>query len=521
MFSKDFFPTPQEVIKEMLVGISVSDKYVYDPSSGKGDILKYCKRRGATALGSEINEDLYKISSTHAKMIATDFLEVQRVDISHVDYIIMNPPFSADIKHILHAWDIAPSGCEIRTLCNSSTLDTGTNNVNKLASIVTANGKLRELGSCFMDSERKTSVEVSMISLKKPEIEEEDWSEYFDKAEYAESEEYGVMPHDSITEIVGRYVGSLKMFKTVEEMSDKINDMMSPINPAKISFGCTKQDPSYRSVSTLSFNEFKIELQKSAWTTVFSKMKMGKYMTEALKEKINKFVEQQSETPFTVKNIFAMLQFIHEGQAGRMDEVLVEVFDTLTKHYSDNRHFVEGWKTNSHYMINQKVIVPYMTTLRSGGGMEIHYNGNGKKIDDLVKALCYVTGENYDNYSSLERWVSHVPIMDEDWYRNSEDIISRAKSSFKYYSEKWDTPQTWKDKWTEETYVEHEINRAIREKRHYERREFGKWYDWGFFEVKGFKKGTMHFKFKDASVWEMFNRRVAEIKGYELPENLK
>jgi hypothetical protein len=272
-------------------------------------------------------------------------------------------------------------------------------------------------------------------------------------------------------------------------------------------------------IEHLSYGDFKIQLQKNAWSTVFNKMNMDKYMTAKLKEKISKFVEEQSETPFTRKNIYNMLQFVYDTNSNRMDDVLVEVFDTLTQHYDENRFHVEGWKTNSHYMINEKFIIPYMTKLRHGGGIEVHWNGNGNKVDDLTKALCYLTGQNYDDYLSLENWVSRVRIKDEDYYRNNADVRSRAESQFKHYSTDWRTAKEFNKKWTKETYIESCIETAIEKCEHYERREFGKWYDWGFFEVKGFKKGTMHFKFKDRKVWEFFNVRVGEIKGYELPES--
>ena len=48
--------------------------------------------------------------------------------------------------------------------------------------------------------------------------------------------------------------------------------------------------------------------------------------------------------------------------------------------------------------------------------------------------------------------------------------------------------------------------------------EWGKWFDWEFFEVRLYKKGTGHFKFKDEKVWELFNYNVARIKGFPLPE---
>ena len=43
--------------------------------------------------------------------------------ISHINAIYMNPPFSNAEKHIIHAWKITPEGCEIVTLCNYATIE--------------------------------------------------------------------------------------------------------------------------------------------------------------------------------------------------------------------------------------------------------------------------------------------------------------------------------------------------------------------------------------------------------------
>ena len=172
MFNKDFYPTPVWVIKQMTRGLDFMDKVIFDPESGKGDILKFCKERGASKLlGCEINSDLYKISSGYANMIGTDFLQITKSDISHVDFIIMNPPFSADIKHILHAWEIAPDGCKIRALCNNDTLKLDRLPIKRLKRIAEENdgGSVMELGTCFTDAERKTLVNVALITLDKPE----------------------------------------------------------------------------------------------------------------------------------------------------------------------------------------------------------------------------------------------------------------------------------------------------------------------------------------------------------------
>ena len=88
--------------------------------------------------------------------------------ISHVQYIVMNPPFNADEKHILHAYNIAPAGCDIIVLCNLSTVkNTYTKQREELRSIVDMYGSFEELGKCFAESERHTFVYLYQITIKK------------------------------------------------------------------------------------------------------------------------------------------------------------------------------------------------------------------------------------------------------------------------------------------------------------------------------------------------------------------
>ena len=50
--------------------------------------------------------------------------------------------------------------------------------------------------------------------------------------------------------------------------------------------------------------------------------------------------------------------------------------------------------------------------------------------------------------------------------------------------------------------------------------EWGQWFDFAFFSVKLYKKGTGHFKFKDRDVWALFNQKICKIKGFPLPESI-
>ena len=64
MFNKDFYPTPNEVIEQMMFGIDIANNVFLEPSAGKGNIIDYLTERGAKeVLSCEINHDLAKIAA--------------------------------------------------------------------------------------------------------------------------------------------------------------------------------------------------------------------------------------------------------------------------------------------------------------------------------------------------------------------------------------------------------------------------------------------------------------------------
>lgn len=123
ILERDFYPTPEKVIEEMLRGHNVDGKIILEPSAGSGNIVEYLQKNYAKeVIACETNEKLRRIVESKCRVIADDFLKVQREDVSHIDMIVMNPPFSDARRHILHAFEIAPGGCEIISLCNDSDL---------------------------------------------------------------------------------------------------------------------------------------------------------------------------------------------------------------------------------------------------------------------------------------------------------------------------------------------------------------------------------------------------------------
>lgn len=461
MFGKDFYPTPVNVIEIMLANIWVHDKVILEPSAGKGNIVDYLQICNAKeVIACEINADLRKILAGKCNLIAADFFDVTAEQVSHINMIVMNPPFSADEKHILHAWKIAPGGCEIIALCNSETLNNRyTRNRSVLRELIELNGSSQELEAVFSEAERETNVYVSLVHLFKPVTGEMEFDGYFNMEEVEEKQENALMSYNSIQEVVSRYVGAVKMFDGVINASNHINALISPISDGLgISFGAHTGGHGNQ-YNEITRDVFKKALQKSAWRSVFNKFNMNKYVTAKLMGDINKFVEQQTAVPFTVQNIYKMIDLIIGTHAERMDSVLTEAFDKICSFSSENSTAGEKWKTNSNYKVNQKFIMPYLCDhdMRwPSAHVKLSYS-RYHELDDIVKALCYLTGTDYNTTISLDRFVHS---LDMNW---------------------------------------------------------GEWYSWGFFEIRGYKKGTMHFKFQTLSLWSDFNRRVSEIKGWQLP----
>lgn len=457
MFNKDFYPTPESVIAQMTWDLVLNNKVVLEPSAGKGDIVDFCQNSGANVIACEINEDLRTILQSKCKVISDDFLKVTSDMVSHVDYIIMNPPFSADEKHILHAWDIAPEGCTIIALCNYETLNnTRYSYRQELASIIKDYGNSENLGDVFSSAERKTDVEIGLVKLYKPRTKSETEFEGFFMEEDEEEQYIGLQQYNFVRDCVNRYVGAVKIYDEQLESAKKMNSLTESFFSSKMALSMTNDN------TVVAREEYKKDLQKSAWNYIFGKMNMHKYSTKGLREDINLFVEKQTKIPFTMRNIYRMIEIVVGTQSQRMDKALLEVFDKLTERYHENRYGVEGWKTNSHYLVNQKFIMPYIAPQSRWGAYPDVNDRQSEIVDDFVKALCYINGKSWEPNDRFAAAVSY--------------------------------------------------NKNI---------DWGKWFDFQFFEVKLFKKGTGHFKFKDRDIWATFNQHIARIKGYPLPEAIK
>ena len=70
----DFYPTPVEVIEQMMMGEDIIGKTILEPSAGSGNIVDWLKKNGAgEVIACEIDPTLRKLLDGKCPHIGDDF----------------------------------------------------------------------------------------------------------------------------------------------------------------------------------------------------------------------------------------------------------------------------------------------------------------------------------------------------------------------------------------------------------------------------------------------------------------
>jgi len=514
MFNKDFYPTPDEVSDSM--DIDCFGKVVLEPHGGSGNLIDYLKNKGAkTVLSCEINEKLAKITQSKCdEFITYDFLSVVSEQISHIDMIVMNPPFSTAAEQITHAWEIAPEGCEIITLVNFSSVNGYTSGrYREVSKLINNYGHLTNLGEVFSNgAERTTNAEIGLIKLYKPMISEGSNFEgfYMDDDDAGED---GLMKANKIHHIVGLYKQSLQRVDAVFSAGKILTESSGFFGTGAVGVSMHTQRGDREVI--MNKEVFAVSLQKSAWKKIFAKLDMERFVTSQVMKDINKFCERQNNVPFTVRNIRKMFDILVGTQDAIFNRSLVEAIDNFTRHTHENRFGVEGWKTNDGHLLSKKFIVNNVVERCYSSRFSLKYGYARDKINDLNKVLCRLTGTNFKSIRELRsvfeyggestKGIEKFEYKKE--YKKGDRVLDSRGGLYILEVDSFTSSGFGDEPRRSKGWIKPELYRST-------------WYDWGFFRFKFYNKGTMHLEFKTKSDWETLNRKYAEIKGQVLPEKI-
>lgn len=466
MFWKEFFPTPKELALQMLQKIDwLKVNNILEPSTWKWDIID-CFNNNRYELSwtrrpewfwFEIDLNLRKLLEYKCELIWFDFLGFQDTFIEF-DAIVMNPPFSNGVDHLLKAWEILTEG-QVVCLLNAETVKNPYTQKRKdLVKLIEEHGSVEYVESAFEDAERKTNVEVAIVYLHKKENR---YRNIFDGFEDNLNSQYESMFSEvEDNELVKK--GDIETLLAYNRII-KTQIVETCISRAKLghylkNFKLQLQGGYIDKHGQLSNGQLKEEIKRwvneinrSCWSEFFQKNDRIRSRTtsKVYKDFVWKFSE--STMDFTSENI----HFVIGSILGSADEIhkqnMEELFDKFIE-YADDR-MRESRKTNYGWKIGKKVIIPYMCNEWYNWGINLTYDKTNV-LTDIEKVLCTLDAIDFNNIDSAG----------------------------KLY-----------DYWELET---------------------GTWYEFELFKVKFFKKGTMHLTFNNQELVNKFNYEICAIKKW-------
>lgn len=461
MFNQEFFPTPAMVVIDMCQGIVFRNKKVLEPSAGKGDIADYVKEKGGDCYCIEQQHELQDIlrGKNHV-LIDTDFL---KYEVDHLfDYIIMNPPFSMVTEHLTKALDIG-NGAEIRCLIPSGLTESSIKKNKALMERLYALGAdFKELGNCFRISERSTDVRVTLVSVVS-EVVDEHFNFNDLNFQTEDRVDFGEAPgelvsSDSLEKLFNIYDASTTTFLEIIKLQKKIESYLGNIPTGSYGFNTGEliKKSIDRSPAT-AYNAFNRQLKRDMWHLIFNKLSLEGKLTSNVQEEFVKYLSRVENLAFNRHNIRIFVDELLTNRNTMFEKCIEQSFDIITKHYADNRTFVEGWKTNSMWKVNKKFILPYAIDSFYAQNyneifIELHFR---EKLDDIEKSLANIEGVDFKNIKKVS-----------DFQERKDEL------------------------------------------------KFGKWYESRYFKFKFFKKGTGHFVFKDLILLEKFNQIACKSKNW-------
>lgn len=431
--NSDFYPTPKDLFYQLINGKRLFDGKILEPSAGKGDIIDYIKQINRNADIDAIESDTRLsdiLLSKNIDVVWDDFLTFETY--KEYDFIVMNPPFSNGVDHALKAIELAEEQvghCVIYMILNKQTIDNAYSNKRKelLQKLEEHNADIRYVKGGFVDAERKTDVEVALITVSV--LAANNGKSIYDKINFnftsSEVNELetalSVNVKDNelqeklndIERLVLEYETACRLTKeTYQALKDK-SSFFSYIGQVNKRDGEVITPFSYviqNDYSAKDVNKELDRLRRAYWQLILDTDDFKKMLTNEAKDKLNRQLEASNEMEINLTNIKMLLMALGANQRDILIDSVVSMFEKVTRYhmnqYSSNIHYYNGWKTNNAYKINKKIIIPISYKFDEWDFADTYeqIDFNVKNyIDDIVKAFKLIDSSVSDEFKKISR----------------------------------------------------------------------------------------------------------------------
>lgn len=456
MDNYQFYPTPPALAERMWRMFEChAFRRVLDPSAGEGDLLEAFPSEWKYML-QHVTKDVCEIDiSRHPVLrskgypiVGLDFLDM--ADGAIWSHVLINPPFAEGDKHVLHAWRILYEG-EIVAQINAETLrNPHTATRRELVALIEQHGRVEFVEDAYSgaDARINAKVDVALIYLRKRADEMELLSGLLDGLTEDASNDDSLakgydgfqelaLPKTSIETSVALFNSAVRAMREAvraearaQYTADLIGQTMAVLNGQS---GAKKGEHSVNFVGSEMGKRYLV-LKDRAWAQLLRSTSV----TDRLSSKAQKRVESEFEhicrLEFTVKNIYAFLQGILDSQTQLQIEMACDIFDEITRYWSDNTAFYRGygyghgWKSNDKHRLcgrrirHTRFILPGFG--RTFGG-QLDWDGM-RRLADFDKVFAMLDGK-------VEPEVSIASLFS----KNAWELKQGERLSATYFDVRW------------------------------------------------------------------------------------
>lgn len=422
-----FYPTPPNLARR--AWLKFKDRNfirVLEPEAGNGDLALAYPENGRArrlVLPDVCEIDISKHPTLRSKglnVVGMDFMQFKNGSI--FSHVIMNPPFSVGVQHVLKAWDILWNG-EIVAILNADSIRNPFSKERKfLVHLIEQHGEVEFIEKAFTvdEAERKTEVDVALIWLKKraniavdiigPIIEdlktdaadgESIAGNYREAAELA-------LPNSIIENSVAAFnaaVRSMRDAVVAEARADYYANLLGETMAVRSAgSSSTAGDTSIDYVQKEVGKRYD-ELKDRAWSAILESTNVTSKLSSAARERMYKEFEQIKKLEFTVLSVYGFICGIVDSQGQIQNDMVCDVFDLISRYHFDNTSFYKGWKSNSrHRTCGLKIKATRF--ILPGHSIESYYTSlrheSERQLADFDKVFAMLDGRAEPEYSLVE-----------------------------------------------------------------------------------------------------------------------
>ena len=331
------------------------------------------------------------------------------------DLIIMNPPFSNGDKHLLKALKMQENGGNIICLLNAETIRNPYTESRKelIRQLEKHNAIIEYIDNAFVAAERRTGVEVALIKVAIEQVKEE--SDIYNRMKEAEQVEdfnpecTDLEVTDYIKAMVHRYnveckagIELIRQYRALQPYIMRTFNAEDRFNSPILRL-TNKNDRSYD--SCVPVNDYLKDVRLKYWRALLSNQKFTGKLTSKLQDEWSEKVESLADYDFSEFNIYTISAEMNAQIKTGIEDEIIAMFDRLTAEhsyypeFSKNRHYYDGWKTNSAYKIGKKVIIPCYGVFDSWDGNPRVYEAT-KVLSDIERILNFLDGHMTEEVNS-------------------------------------------------------------------------------------------------------------------------